>query len=256
MKNGRLAAVLVAAAAVFACSDAASPGDEGTLTLRFGLDDGAISAAVAGLSLSTTGVSGLAALPLEGTNGTLSLDEIWLVADEFKLELLEGTCEEGDETGCENFELAPFFASVPLEGEDTGNLTAEVTPGSYQALKFETKAAAGGTLLDEIRETFDDWPGSASLLVIGTFTPTDGDPVAFRVYFDAEVKVVLAFEEPLVIGEAGQFVTVFVDPAIWFANGDGTVDDLSAFDYDTTGEVVTFEAKFEDGFTKIELGDE
>jgi hypothetical protein len=43
-----------------------------------------------------------------------------------------------------------------------------------------------------------------------------------------------------------------VDPAIWFVN-DGTVDDLRMYDYDTTGEAFKFEAKFEDGFTKIEI---
>ena len=49
---------------------------------------------------------------------------------------------------------------------------------------------------------------------------------------------------------------MFIDPAVWFVNDDGTVDDLSAFDYDTTGELFEFEAKFEDGFTKIELDDD
>ena len=97
------------------------------------------------------------------------------------------------------------------------------------------------------------------MLVVGTFTPADGvDPIPFRVYFDAEVKVELEFEEgdPLVIEEGGDHsVTVFIDPAIWFVNDDGTVHDLTAYDYDATGAVFKFEAKFEDGVTKIELDD-
>lgn len=51
-------------------------------------------------------------------------------------------------------------------------------------------------------------------------------------------------------------MTVFVDPAIWFVNEDGTVNDLSPYDYDATGEVFAFEAEFENGFTIIELDDD
>ncbi len=53
-----------------------------------------------------------------------------------------------------------------------------------------------------------------------------------------------------------QSVTVFIDPAIWFANDDGTMDELCEYDFDATGEVFEFEAKFADGFTKIELDDD
>ena len=131
-------------------------------------------------------------------------------------------------------------------------------------LKFETKATGddedGASLLADIRGSHADWPAEASMLVTGTFTPVDGgDPVSFRAYFDAEVKVELEFDAgaPLVIEEGGdESVTVFIDPAIWFANDDGTVDELSEYDFDTTGEVFKFEAKFADGFTKIELDDE
>lgn len=263
MRN-RLIASLSAGLALagLACSDSTGVGDGGALTITF---------ALATPQPNPSGVfAAPAALPLEGDNGTLTIDEIWLVVDELRLERVEDACEDdaagegsddGDDDDCERFELAPFFVSLPLEGDGLGEVSAEVAPGSYEELKLETKAPdEGGTLLADIRQDhFDDWPGEASLLVIGTFTPTDGDPIPFRVFFDAEVKVELEFEdgEPLVVEEGGDLtVTVFVDPAAWFAEVNGTVTDLSAFDFDATdGEVFEFEAKFEDGFTKIEIDD-
>lgn len=76
----------------------------------------------------------------------------------------------------------------------------------------------------------------------------------FWVFFDAEVKVELTFDAPLVIDDgAVQVVTVFVNPAAWFAAPDGSVLDLSAFDFGATGQLFKLEAKFLDGFTKIEV---
>jgi hypothetical protein len=248
---------LASAAVLFACSDTAGPVGGGNVTVKFQVVSTQPSAV-------STVAAAPAALALDGDNGSLTIDEIWLVVDEFKLERVEDACEElaegqEDDDDCEEFEQEPFFVSVPLEGDGIGDVSAEVTPGTYEELKFETKAADDdGELLADIRENyFDDWPAEASMLVVGTFTPTDGDPVSFRAFFDAEVKVELEFPEgePLVVQEGGDLsVTVFIDPAIWFVN-DGTVDDLSMYDYDATNEVFKFEAKFEDGFTKIELDD-
>lgn len=98
------------------------------------------------------------------------------------------------------------------------------------------------------------------MLVVGTFTPSEGEAASFRAYFDAEVKIELEFsaEEPLVVEEGDNpTATVFIDPAIWFYNDDGTVEDLSEYDYVAPDyEVFKFEAKFEDGFVKIELDDD
>lgn len=45
----------------------------------------------------------------------------------------------------------------------------------------------------------------------------------------------------------------FVRPALWFVESDGSVTDLTQFDFAASGDVVEFEAKFKDGFTKIEI---
>jgi hypothetical protein len=110
------------------------------------------------------------------------------------------------------------------------------------------------SLLEEIHAAgFTDWPDDASLVVVGTFTPTAGEPRPFTAYFDAEIKVELDFDPALVIDGADGSVDVQIDPNAWFLNADDTVIDLSVFDFATSGELVDFEAKMEHGFTKIEL---
>ena len=245
---GIAAALLVGGA----CSGSVGPEANGGVTVRFKLDDG-IASGAAGTSLAAP----LLSLDVSGTNGVLTLDAIHLVVDEFKLGRVEGACEapNGEGDACENFEAPPFFVEVPLDGDDVGVVSQAVPADTYVALKFETKAPKDdGSLLVEIRVEFDDWPEDASALVMGTFTPLMDDPISFRVFFDAEVKVELEFDPPFEVTEGDdQAVTVFVDPAIWFANPDDSVVDLSAFDFDETGEVVKLEVKFEDGFTKVEV---
>lgn len=258
MKSRMFVCLSLVSALVIACGDATGPGEGGNVTVKFAVTS-TLSAAPGGLAAAPVD------LPLDGDNGSLSIEEIWLVVDEFKLERIDGACddfaesEDADDDECEEFELPPFFVSVPLEGDGIGEVSADVEPGTYEELKFETKAPDddAGALLDEIRaDYFDDWPAEASMVVVGTFTPLEGEAVSFTAYFDAEVKVEMEFldDGPLVVEEGGDLsVTVFVDPAIWFANDDGTVNDLSMYDYAETGEVFEFEAKFEDGFSKIEL---
>jgi hypothetical protein len=132
-------------------------------------------------------------------------------------------------------------------------------PGVYEEIELETGAPGDAypDLLDAIHGAIPDWPAEASLLVVGSFTPTDADPVPFRVYFDARIKVEQEFEdEPLVVEEGGDLtVTVTIDPARWITNPDGSVDDLSVYDYDTTGEVVDFGMRSGDG-CRIEREDD
>ena len=47
-----------------------------------------------------------------------------------------------------------------------------------------------------------------------------------------------------------------VRPDIWFSRPDGSVIDLSMYDYDETGAVLEFELEMENGFTEIEIDDD
>lgn len=282
MRLARMIAPFLAAAALFACGDATAPADGGRVTLQFRMapTSAAMHTAGSGLSLSRLAV---ASLPLEGTNGTLALDGLWLVVRKVELTLTAADCAEtgeddgdaGGETStgrvalhegssgsgdhgdrhdhddCE-VALGPFFIEVPLDGEGSATVGVDVIPGTYERIELKTgapKDSADADLLAGIRDQFPDWPEAASMLVVGSFTPTEGDGTPFRVYFQARIEVERDFaEDPLVVEEGGDLmVTVVIDPVPWFTNRDGTVDDLTALDFDATGEVADLGMRSNEG---------
>jgi len=95
------------------------------------------------------------------------------------------------------------------------------------------------------------------MIFVGTFTPTGGTPTAFATYFEAELEVERALSPPIEVSSEGFSRTLIVrlDPARWFAQGDGTVTDLFQFDFEETGTVRELEAEFEDGVAEIEYDD-
>lgn len=283
MKLTRMILAPLAAGALVACGDGTGPASGGRMTLKFTMAPG-VAAGEAGLSLARAAIT---ALPLVGTNGTLTLDETWLVVEKVELTPAVDTCgtdddddddgeesasrvalhdtwgDEGDEgdddDNCE-VALGPFFVSIPLGDEGTGEVTVDVVPGTYDEIELKTGAPDDSDdtdFLAQIRETFADWPANASLLVVGSFTPTDGEAVPFRVYFKARIEIEQEFEDdPLVVEESGDLtVTVVIDPTPWFTNADGTVDDLSIYDFDATGEVVDFGVRSREG-CRIERDDD
>lgn len=210
---------------------------------------------------------------ISGSNGVLTLTDVRVVVSEFELKQVEGTCDtagvSGDDDDCEEFEAPPSFIDVPLGGGTTVAVSQDVPPGTYDRLKFkvedleddeedDTVAGQITALRDSILAEFPDWPQQASLLVVGTFTPAGGDPMAFRAYFEAEIEIELHMDPPLTIaeGEAPRAVTVELDPTLWFNHNDGTVMNLAEYDYDATGLVVEFEVEMEHGFTKVEHDDD
>ena len=92
------------------------------------------------------------------------------------------------------------------------------------------------------------------MVVVGTFTPTGGQPVSFTTFFEAEIKIEKEFNPALVIDDTNKAVTVEMDPSKWFLVGTNVIN-LAASGFGRTGKVVEFEAEMEDGFTKIEFDD-
>ncbi len=144
-------------------------------------------------------------------------------------------------------------------------MNEQIPAGLYDELEFEVEdlevdaddpedaadAALIEALLKAIRDTFPDWPAEASMLVVGSYTPAPGGgtPTSFSTYFEAEIEVEFDLVPPLEITEsAGGSVVVDVSPDRWFIQADGSVLDLSAFDFTTTGQIVEFELEIEDGF--------
>jgi hypothetical protein len=265
-----------------ACGDSTGVGGVGEeVSLSFRVSGAGAPAAV-GAVAAPVGLAAVAGAPmvLSGSNGTLTLDEIRIIIDEVELELADddscGTSgSSGDDSGddssddCAEFEVGPRFLDLPLDGDPVEAVTATIPAGVYSELEFEiedleddegdaSKAAAIAALRAEILSEFPDWPRKASALVVGTFQPTEGDPLDFRVYMEAEVEIEMDLIPNLVVDDSGttsRDLTVDVSPAAWFTNPDGTVIELQLFDYDATGELLELEVEMERGFTEIELDD-
>ncbi len=273
--RGIMAAAIGAALALMGCGDSgtgpaggASP-DQARVSVGFRGASAGGSAATAPAGSGRIASNVLAqSVSLTGSNGTLTLDEIWMIVAEFELERAnDDDCRgsSGENDACEKFEAPPRFVQLPLDGAEVPTVSEDVPPGLYDELEFEVEdleldddddnasAADLQALFDAIRAQFPDWPKDASMLVTGSFTPTGGAPVPFRVFFEAEIEIEMEFDPPLDLS-AGETATatVVVDPAVWFTLGDGTVMDLSQFE----GQVVEFESELENGFGELEWDDE
>ena len=93
-------------------------------------------------------------------------------------------------------------------------------------------------------------------MVVGTFTPTGGDPVPFRVFLEAEVEVEIDLNPALVVddeGNAGRSLTVDLRPDLWFIDFQGRVLELPEWDWDDTGRILELEVEFENGFAEVEI---
>ena len=249
-------AAALAAAIVVGCGDGTGPAP--TLAVQFRVVPGATAAAqlVSGPRFSVVGSADAQQLDVIGTNGTLHITALTLLLSELELDRVENGDCDADGEQCDEVEAGPFAVDVPLTGEPVTVASDAIEPGSYEELEFEVEdfdadegedASAFEQLLEEVRNQFADWPTTASLVVEGTFTPEGGTPTSFRAYFQAEIELEMDLEPPLEITDAGETITVELHVADWFLQPDGTVADLSQYDFTTTGEVVEFELEIENG---------
>jgi hypothetical protein len=191
--------------------------------------------------------------------------------DEFELKRVDDdNCVEEDHS-CERFRAGPAFLDVPLNGSSVIAVEQAVDTGTYRRLEFEIEDLDD---LDEdeddgvqrqqivairsaVRAQFADWPTDASMLVVGSFTPTGGTAIPFRVYFDAEIEVEKLLDPPVVIDAAATnpSFTVQIDAGFLFRNGDGSVRNLALLDFGATGSVIEFEVEIENGISEIEYDD-
>jgi len=214
-------------------------------------------------------------LVLAGTNGTLTIDEIRLIVSEVELKKDDHDACAGDDHGnddvgdsCEKFNAGPRFLDLPLDGQPIEVTTDLVPAGVYDELEFEiedleddeddaAEAALIAAVRAEVLAAIPDWPEEASALIVGSFAPTGGTPVEFRVFLEAEIEVELDLVPSLVIdgGSASRDVTVDIEPHLWFTQPSGALLDLSQYDFDATGQTLEFEVELEHGFTRIEVED-
>jgi hypothetical protein len=171
-----------------------------------------------------------------------------------ELERVNGDCKEHHE--CEEVETPPMFVNVPLSGSPVTVAQDQVPPGSYRKLEFEVEdgeldededSGQLQTVMNAVRAAFPDWPSGATAVVVGSFTPTGGAAAPFTVYLRAEIEVELAFNPPLVVADQSAGVTVNLIPEMWFKRSNGTVVDLSQFDFGKTHQTMGLEVEMEHG---------
>ncbi|HEU5210996.1 MAG TPA: hypothetical protein VFU06_16490 [Longimicrobiales bacterium] len=262
----RIAALLLPVFAV-ACSENTTAPSDSTL-VRIGFSTSGATALFAGGSPTAAG------LTVEGTNGTLVIDDLRLVVGEFELEQEEDDCLPGG-AACVDFESLPFLVNVPLDGGTVQVASDNIPAGVYRELEFESMdfeydddaddvdgddeddrpvevQAALTQILEQLRAVYPDLPLGASMVARGTFTPTGGSPQPFTVYFDAEVEIEMELNPPIELPASdGSMIVVNLRPELWFVR-DGQVINLAAYD----GRLIELEVEFEDGFEEIEFDDD
>lgn len=227
---------------------------------------------------SATAQGGMAGAPVQyaGSNGTLIINRVLMLVAEVELEHDDGCDDDAgvngrDVAGCEDFEAEPALIDLPLDGTPITVASALVAPGVYDELEFEIedidlddlgddedKRGALAALRAEVRSLVPDWPAKATLLITGTFQAPGEAPVAFRTFVRAEIEVEMDLIPNLIIGSDGSANrTVFVDlrPDLWFVTSQGTVRDLTLWDFNTTGLLLDLEVEIENGFWSVEFDD-
>ncbi len=257
-----LPAVLTLAAT--GCDDVAAPGEPVPVSIAFASSTQPAALATAPARAAT----------VEGSNGTLELSSVLLIVSEFELEGADDACpdpgdDDGDLEDCAEFESGPFLLDLPLDGAAVTVANEGVPAGFYEELEFEIEDVE----IDEDDEdraedvlavrqgalaAHPDWPDEASMVIEGTFTPVGGEARAFRVFAEAEIEIERDLTPHLEVVEGVPAeITVVLDPGAWFTRSDGTVLDLSAWDW--TGDeddLLELEAEFEDGVVEIEIDDD
>lgn len=253
-----------------ACGDGLGPGGPENVTLNFRSAGAPASGPATAPSASSHPAGApVRSVAIEASNGTLVLDRVLMIVSEVELEHEDG-CDDDDRSGgddCEDFEADPYLVELPLDGTPVSVMSALIAPGVYDELEFEIedlddddddRRGVLEALWSEIRTEVPDWPRDASLYVRGTFHADGADPVAFRVFVDAEIEVELDLRPNLVIGpdgSASRDLIVDVRPDLWFVDAGGRVRDLTGWDWDATGRLLELEVELEDGFVEVEFDD-
>ena len=262
-----LAAVALAAAA---CSDGTGLVDSQSVSLSFRVVGQGPAPVSAGPTRAPARVAGTP-MVLSGANGSLTVDEIRIVINEVELKPADGSCDTSGpgSDDCPEFEAPPRFLDLPLDGQPIDAVTVQVPAGSYKELDFEiedleddesdpTEAAGVAAVRGQVLAVVPDWPEEASVLVAGTFTPTGGTAVDFRVFLEAEIEIEMELQPNLAVADDGtssRQLTVDIAPHLWFAQSNGDVLELPLYDWDDTHQLLELDVELEDGFTSIEIGD-
>lgn len=257
------------------CGDAAPPvEDAAPVSVSF------VTVAGAPVSRGLPGTTDFAgSLAVEGTNGTLVLEELHLVVDRLHLATAAGTCRgsnggaavdtgAGDARGrCPGLGAGPVLVDLPVDAVPVRALDGFLPPDRYVHLQVRTtglgetgrSGAEAGTasLPTRVRDAFPGWPDQAAIRLAGSFAPADGTgPRPFVTYLRADASVGLDLAPPvnLTAGDRPRGLVVTIDPRAWFAPVDGVVPDLSTRDSSSTRQIPDLGARAGDAFIRAGPG--
>ncbi|MFQ5550233.1 MAG: hypothetical protein ACE5FJ_03235 [Gemmatimonadales bacterium] len=205
---------MIGALVLSACSDSTGPdGQQTQVSLSFSTARPA-SAAPAPVSffLSDTVVAG---------GDSLIITRARLVLREIELRRLSAPeCMEEDD--CEKFATGPLLVDLPLNGATAQAVSIAIPPDTYTEIEFEIHKPSNDTQADQdfIQQNPDF--ADASIRVEGTFNGT-----SFAFVTDLNEKQEFDLVPPLVVTETelSTNVTIRVDLAAWFADGQGGLVD-------------------------------
>ena len=216
--------------AAAACSDSTAGSVSLALTTTHPLST-PLAAASLGISaapqVTTAGDSTVIVLG----NDTIILRSIEVVLREIELKRVEtDVCDEvmGNDD-CEEFEIGPVIASLPLGTAATETMiNVSAPPGQYNELEFEIHKPGDSddAAFIAAHPDFD----AVSIRVTGTYSKA-GTRSAFVFTSDLNAKQEIELQPPLTVSAgAGTNVTLRVDVSTWFLNAGGTalVDPASA----------------------------
>lgn len=261
--------LLATSLAITACSDRTGPDPDtqifqATVGIKFGKGSATVASRSAGSTLATVTSSAAQEPVISGTNGTLDITDIRMIVEDFVLRPVEvSDCDvEPEPSECKNFETRYHLIDVPLIGAAITVVQENIPAGLYDQLEFDvddieveedevSDLVLVGVLARGIFIEFPDWPEKASMVVVGSFTPTgESDAQDFRAYFEAEIEVELDLIPSLEVTGEGLIrnLIIEVSPERWFLQADGTVLDLASLDFARTGLLIDFDPEIKDGF--------
>jgi hypothetical protein len=218
MKLGRTMMTLMTLAAwvaVGACDDSSGP-DGGSVSLSVTVPGSGGSASVSPALFDLVYVDG---------TSTLTLTQVELVMREIELERVDDdSCDDGFEgtDECEEFETGPRVFDLPMDGSTEPVVTIDGVPdGLYDELEIE------------IHKVSSD-PEDAALLVarpdladVSIRVEGDFDGAGFVFTTGVEEEFEFELTPPLDSTSGSVNVTLSVDVASWFRDGDGNLLDPS-----------------------------
>lgn len=209
-------ALTAALLGVVACGDATGPtsGDSVTLSATSG-GSGSASTSRAGPSFSIE--------QSDGTN-SLTLTRVAVVARDVELEAVDAECaeEDGEETGCRDFESGPVLLELPLDGDVATVATVDVPEGTYDEVEFNIHRPTRGSEEDNaLLQSHPDFE-EVSIRVEGDY---NGDSFVFEQ--DLMETQERTLSPALEVAGDGSSVnlTLRLDVTTWFTDGDGGLVD-------------------------------